>query len=140
MNCILYARQAVSGRRSLELQVEQLREYARRHGITEYDILTETAPAARFGERAEFNAMIKKISSEKADTIVCRDLSRLTRNPNELGIIFRLLQQGLLKQIITQDGTYYQAHVSGEWEQVLNPFVSNRATRSNLKPKHPEAQ
>ena len=63
----------------------------------------------RFGEsqsaktpgRPDFNQMIEMIEGGEVDAIVCWKINRLARNPIDGGRIQWLLQQGILKAIIT---------------------------------------
>jgi site-specific DNA recombinase len=51
--------------------------------------------------RPYFNEMLKMIEEGKADGIICWKINRLARNPKDGGDIQWLLQQGVIKSIIT---------------------------------------
>jgi DNA invertase Pin-like site-specific DNA recombinase len=51
--------------------------------------------------RPDFNQMLKMIEEGKADGIICWKINRLARNPKDGGDIQWLLQQGIIKSIIT---------------------------------------
>lgn len=90
---------------SLDAQEFELQKIAEREGIQLTQTYRESMSAKTFG-RPFFNEMVQKISNGEADTIVCWKSDRLSRNPTDSAILQTLLQQGLLKSIITFDRTY----------------------------------
>ena len=85
---------------SLESQENELRQIAISQDLQIVEILTESKSAKEPG-RPVFNAMMKMISSGKADAILCWKIDRLTRNPVDGGQIQWLLQNNKIKCIRT---------------------------------------
>jgi len=56
--------------------------------------------------RPEFNRMVQDIREGKANGIICWKLNRLFRNPVDSGEIQWMLQQGIIKSIITSEREY----------------------------------
>lgn len=65
----------------------------------------EEKSASKLG-RIQFAKMIESIQAGKYDTIFCWKADRLARNPKDGGDILWLLQQGIIKKIITSDREY----------------------------------
>lgn len=83
---------------------ENLRLVAREHhGVV--DTIDEEWSAKKLG-RPGFARMLEQIEQGKAEAIVCWKLNRLARNPIDGGRIQWMLQQGVIKAIITSEKTY----------------------------------
>src|SRR3989338_5635564 len=67
--------------------------------------LTEKRTAKTLG-RPVFAEMLQLILDKKVDGIVCWKLNRLARNPIDGGQIIWMLQNGVIKEIRTDDGIY----------------------------------
>ncbi|PJB83402.1 MAG: hypothetical protein CO088_01530, partial [Candidatus Yonathbacteria bacterium CG_4_9_14_0_8_um_filter_46_47] len=67
--------------------------------------LTEKRTAKTLG-RPVFAEMLQMILDKKVDGIVCWKLNRLARNPIDGGQIIWMLQNGVIKEIRTDDGIY----------------------------------
>lgn len=83
-------------------ELEKLKEYKDNGIICTFD---ESKSAKQPG-RLEFNKMISLIEAGNIDAIICWKLNRLARNPIDGGRIQWLLQQGVLKAIITPTKVY----------------------------------
>lgn len=66
----------------------------------------EEAKSAKKPGRPQFNELIKMVEDGKIDGIICWKINRLARNPIDGGKIQWLLQQGILKSIITPGKEY----------------------------------
>ncbi len=91
---------------SIESQLKEANDLAKRYNLKVIDILTE-AKSAKAPGRPIFNQMIERIKKEEAVGIICWKLNRLARNPVDGGQIIWLLQQGIIKHIITAERSYY---------------------------------
>lgn len=69
--------------------------------------LQESKSAYKPNKREVFNEMIELIKAGKADAILTWKPDRLSRNPQEGGMILQLLQDGILKEIRTSSGDIY---------------------------------
>lgn len=90
---------------SMTGQHEENLKAAERGGHTIVGTFEEEASAKQPG-REQFNKMLLRIERGEADSILCWRLNRLARNPIDGGRIQWMLQQGILKAIITPEKTY----------------------------------
>src|SRR3989338_6347680 len=90
---------------SITGQREENEKVAQRNGHELVDTFDEEASAKEPG-RKKFNNMMSRIENGEADAIICWRLNRLARNPIDGGRIQWLLQQGVIKAIITSEKTY----------------------------------
>ncbi len=91
---------------SIESQIEELRDLARKLNLPVTDILTESKSAKAPGRKV-FNEMIKKLQQGEANGIISWKLDRLARNPIDGGQVSWMLQQGFIKHIQTAERGYY---------------------------------
>lgn len=91
---------------SIPAQTEWAKEIAARFGTEIYETFTEERSAKMPYNRPSFDAMVTRIRKGEIDAIVCWKLDRLSRNPEEAGIILGMLKRGEIKQIITSDREY----------------------------------
>lgn len=91
---------------SIADQQRDLEGLTKRLNIHVIDHLTESHSAKTPGNRPEYAAMIKRLTSGEANGIVCWHLNRLSRNPVESGELSWLLQTGVIKSIRTMDREY----------------------------------
>jgi len=91
---------------SIESQINELKNLAKRFGFNFVDIMTESYSAKAPG-RPVFNKMLKSIQQGQADGIICWKLDRLARNPIDGGQIIWMLQRGVIKHIRAFDRDYY---------------------------------
>lgn len=108
-NFILYARKSSESEDrqalSIESQIIEMKEIAKRENINILEILQESKSAKKPG-RPIFNEMIKTINKGKVDGILCWKIDRLARNPIDAGNIQWLLQSNFLQEIKTHDKSY----------------------------------
>lgn len=110
MKYILYCRKSTEDSdrqiQSIEDQKRAMEELAQTKEIEIVKTLSESKSAKEPG-RPEFEKMLKLIRSGKADGIITWKLDRLARNPMDGGNIIWMLQQGLIKKIVTNDKSYH---------------------------------
>ncbi len=95
---------------SIPDQIKLMSEKAETLGIKlkpRKDVFQESKSAKMPGIRTEFSRLIKEIQDGKYNAVICWSTSRLARNPQESGVIQQLLQDGVLKCIVTNEKTYY---------------------------------
>lgn len=106
---ILYLRKSTESEdrqvRSLESQLDVLSEIAEKEGLVIDKIFKENKSAKAPG-RPEFNKMIKLIEKNPGATVLVWKLDRLARNSVDDGMIKWLLQNQVIKIIITPDRKY----------------------------------
>lgn len=90
---------------SIEAQLSELQELAKRLGLSVVDVLTESMTAKQPG-RPVFNKLLERIVSGEIQGILCWKLDRLARNPVDGGNISWALQQGRIKEIQTHSQRY----------------------------------
>lgn len=112
MKYALYVRRSSdeqSGRQiqSVENQIDVLKEKAKREGLKIVKVYEESKSAKTPGRRESFTQMLIDIEAGLIEAIICWDLSRLSRNPIEGGQIQYWLQTSVIKQIVTNEKTYF---------------------------------
>lgn len=109
MKYFLYARKSSEAEdrqvMSVKSQIAELRKIAKTRKIKIVKFFKEEM-SAKAPERPIYNKMIEEIRQGKADGIICWKINRLSRNPVDGGQISWLLQQGIIKHIITSDRDY----------------------------------
>ena len=90
---------------SIESQIRELTNLAKKLDLPIIDVLTESKSAKAPG-RKTFNEMVQRIYRGEASGIICWKLDRLARNPIDGGQISWMLQQGVIKHIITAERSY----------------------------------
>lgn len=116
MKYALYARKSSedSGKQiqSIENQIQVLKDKAQRDGLKIVKIYQESKSAKDPYKREQFNQMIADMQDGVIDGIICWKLDRLSRNPIDGGTIQHYLLQGLIKEIVTYEKTYYPSDSS----------------------------
>ncbi len=109
MRFVIYARKSTESEDrqalSIQSQITEMKEIAKREHIHIVDILQESKTAKQPG-RPIFNAMIEKFKSGKYDGILCWKIDRLARNSLDAGTVQWLLEKETIKQIKTFDRDY----------------------------------
>lgn len=120
---------------SLPSQENAMKEIISRDGLQTLGVVLKESKSARIPDkRPVFTEMVKNIKSGKANGIVCWDLSRLARNPDEAGLIMGMLQRGEIKHIKTYGKDYYSddnAVISSVEFGIANQF--SRDLSKNVK-------
>jgi DNA invertase Pin-like site-specific DNA recombinase len=93
---------------SLDAQVRELRDFAKRERLVILDTIEESRTAKEPG-RPLFNAMLDRIERGEANGIVCWDIDRLYRNPVDEGRVRWMLQRGIISSIKTPTRSYFPA-------------------------------
>ena len=108
----LYARKSTEDKKkqvqSIADQKRIMKDRAKSLGvhIKQKAIFTEEKSAKAPGVRDEFNRMIADIEDGKYNAIICWKLDRLSRNPQESGLLQQLLQDGIIQCIVTHEKTH----------------------------------
>ena len=106
----LYARKSSENddkqAQSIEDQVSIMTDKAAVLGLNVVTTIEETRSAKSPNTRPKFMELIELIKSGDVNAILCWEINRLSRNPQESGIISQLLQDGHLKVIQTNEKTY----------------------------------
>lgn len=119
---------------SLVSQEDAMKDIATRNRLQIIDTLKESKSAKAPDKRPVFAEMIKNIKAGKANGIICWELSRLARNPDEAGLIMGMLQRGEIKHIKTYGKDYYSddnAVISSVEFGIANQF--SRDLAKNVK-------
>lgn len=90
---------------SIDAQIQELGEFARRDGLKIVNTYTEAQSAKRPG-RPEFEKMMKAIGKRKGVGVLCWKLDRLTRNMLDAARISDALESGALQVIRTPQQEY----------------------------------
>jgi len=102
MNYFLYARKSTDDEDhqilSIEAQLTELREFAKRENLSVYKEWVEAKTAKEPG-RSIFNEMIKAIEKGEAEGIIAWHPDRLSRNSVDGGKIIYLLDRGIMKDL-----------------------------------------
>jgi DNA invertase Pin-like site-specific DNA recombinase len=93
---------------SVDSQIRQMKDLARRHGLEVAEVLTETRSAKAPG-RPVFDALMRRIHKGDIATILAWKLDRLSRNHLDSGKLMYVLAEGFLEKIITVDGVKTQS-------------------------------
>ncbi|MFA5129812.1 MAG: recombinase family protein [Patescibacteria group bacterium] len=107
--CVLYARKSTDCEDkqilSIPAQLSELRQFAERSCLEISSELTESYSAREPG-RPVFSQLLTDIAAGKIERILSWKLDRLARNPVDGGTLIHCLGKGLLKEIVTPEGTY----------------------------------
>lgn len=106
----LYARKSSESEdrqvQSIDDQVNRLKKLANERNLDIKRIFTEAKSAKKPSNRPVFDDVVQRIENMEADGILCWQINRLSRNPIDSARIQWLLQQGILKSILTIDRQY----------------------------------
>lgn len=86
---------------SIESQINELKTLAKDRSLQIVKIYEDSASAHKRNNRPAFNEMLDAIENGEVDGIITWKADRLSRNLPEGGIIVHLLQQGIIKEILT---------------------------------------
>jgi site-specific DNA recombinase len=133
----VYTRVSIQNAISLQDQSVAIQTLAKKHGyeIDEKLTFSDTGSAKKLG-RPGFEEMMNAIESGKAESSIAFKLDRLARNPVDGGKLIYFLQKGLIKELITEDGTY-----ASDSDSVLLYLQFGMANQFSLpkRRKHPES-
>ena len=107
---ILYARKSTEDddrqKASIESQIEEMTQIAMKCNLKIVKTISESVSGYKRG-RGGFGDMISMLKNDEADGILCWKLSRLSRNPDDAGIIMGMIQRGEIEHIKTYDKDWY---------------------------------
>jgi len=110
MKCFLYCRKSSEDQsrqiQSIDDQKNILLEIARTRNLDISETFIDEKSAGTPYKRAGFQTMMQRVQSGEVSTILTWKIDRLSRNPIENGQVSWLLQQGVIKEIITPDRVY----------------------------------
>jgi DNA invertase Pin-like site-specific DNA recombinase len=105
MKYYVYCRKSTEGDEkqalSLQAQLRELNEYCAKNKLAIVSVLEEEKSARTPGKRPLFLEMLERIKQGDAEGIVVWHTSRLSRNPQESGVIMQMLTDGVIKEIRT---------------------------------------
>ncbi len=111
MQYFLYARKSTDDKarqiQSINDQVSVLSRLASERSLDVIDTITDEKSAKAPG-RLGFDSMLRRIQGREASGVICWDIDRLTRNPKDSGDLMWLLQQGVIRHIVTPYRTFDQ--------------------------------
>lgn len=91
---------------SIDDQLTQLDKLANTERLRVRAVFTESQSAKTPEIRPVFRDMLRRIEAGEAQGILCREISRLARNPVDSGRISWLLQRGVIQRIRTTEREY----------------------------------
>lgn len=91
---------------SIDGQLREMKEIAKRDNINIIDIITESHSAKATGQRPEFNRLLDSIYDGTYNSIITWAPDRLSRNAGDLGRIVDLMDQRKLACIRTHSQTF----------------------------------
>jgi site-specific DNA recombinase len=107
---ILYARKSTESddrqQSSIESQISEMTRIAKQQNLNIVKEISESCSGYKRG-RDGFAEMIEMIKDKQADGIICWKLSRLSRNPDDAGIIMGMIQRSEITHIKTYDKDWY---------------------------------
>ena len=84
---------------SIESQLQELRDYARKNNLTVVDIFTESKSARKPNNRPVFQEMLNLIEAGQAEGILSWAPDRISRNAPEGALIVDLLDRAVIKDL-----------------------------------------
>jgi len=102
---------------SIESQISELMDFARRKGLTIDRVFTETKSAKKPG-REVFNQMIKTLWKSSARGVLCWKLDRLARNSIDGGQLIYSVEEGKIAEIVSPGQTYKNTTNDKFWMQL----------------------
>ncbi|MBU1091883.1 recombinase family protein [Patescibacteria group bacterium] len=102
---------------SIESQIRECREIAKRLGLDLAKIFTEQKSAKKPG-RAIFNEMVTMLENGDAQGVFCWKLDRLARNARDGGNLIQLIDDGLVLEIVTPGRIYHNTGDDKFWMQL----------------------
>lgn len=108
---VLYARKSTEGDKkqvqSIPAQLREMRSRAKKSNLKILaNPITDEGSAKIPSNRAGFDEMVRKIKQGHINGIVTYHINRLSRNPQEAGVIMQLLQDGKIQSIFTASKEY----------------------------------
>ncbi len=102
---------------SIESQVRELNEFAKREGILVSTVFTESKSAKAPG-RPVFNDLCSRVQKGEFDGVICWKLDRLARNPVDGGALIWSIEEQKLKAIYTPQRSFQNTGNDKFWMQL----------------------
>lgn len=112
---------------SIDSQIKEMTELARRDGIDVVEIKRESHSAKETGQRPVFNLIIDELRCGKYDGLLTWAPDRIARNAGDLGKVIDLMDAGLLREI----RTYNQKFSNNPNEKFLLMILGSQAKLEN---------
>ena len=110
MNCFIYCRKSSEDKnrqvQSIGDQKKIMCEIARNRGLNIEEIFVDEKSASKPYQRPAFQKMMEQVHAGKTQIILSWKINRLSRNPVENGQISWMLQNSIIKEIITAERSY----------------------------------
>ncbi len=110
LNYVIYCRKSSEGEdkqiQSLDTQIRELQEHAKRNGLNVVETIIESKSAFKVG-REGFARMTDLIRTGKANAILVVRANRISRNPIDAGYVISLMDEKKLLYIRTPHSTCY---------------------------------
>ena len=105
MNAVIYARYSSDSQReeSIEGQIRECTEYAKRNGITILGTYIDRALSARSADRPEFQRMIKDAEKELFEIILVWKLDRFSRDRYDSAYYKHILKKHGIKVVSAKE-------------------------------------
>src|SRR5690606_14004702 len=94
---------------SVESQVKEMQDMAKRDGINVVEIYRESHSAKDSGQRPVFTQLLNDIRSAKFNGILTLAPDRLSRDAGDLGSLVDLMDQKRLEEIRTHGQTFHNS-------------------------------
>lgn len=137
------ARQA----QSIDTQKRIITDYAIKNGLNIIEYIIETKSAKSDGNRPQFDQMVHKIIKGEANGLVVAHIDRISRNGVDSGLITKLFDNGLLKEIRTPSKIYSTSEdilmlgiefvFAGDYSRRLSKRVKEGRESKLLKGEYP---
>lgn len=105
---VIYARKSTESEDrqvlSIDSQVNELRQLARKHGVQVADVPLTESRSAKAPGRPIFGELMRRVEGGKIRGILAWKMDRLARNHLDTGRVLQALADGKLEQVITIDG------------------------------------
>jgi len=126
---VVYCRKSSEGEdkqiQSLETQLRELEEHARRNELNIVEIISESKSAFKTGRKG-FERMMKLISTDKANAILVIRANRISRNPIDAGSIVSVMDEKKLLYVRTPNSSCYTCSSSDKMMLGFELLVSKK--------------
>lgn len=112
---------------SIDSQIKEMKDLAKRDGLTISDIRLESHSAKMSGQRPVFMQLLNEIRNDRFNGILTWAPDRLSRNAGDLGMLVDLMDQEKLRQI----RTFSQAFSNNPNEKFLLMILCSQAKLEN---------